>query len=115
MTRQPPSQRLRRSAPHPARAACSGARRGPRRDPTGGHRHHRPGGKWGNPFKIGRDGDRAAVIAKHEAWLRNRHDLRRTIAELRGKDLVCFCALAACCGELLLRLANGSREEMVAW
>ena len=25
-----------------------------------------PGSKWGNPFRIGRDGDRAAVIAKYE-------------------------------------------------
>lgn len=24
------------------------------------------GSKWGNPFRIGRDGDRAAVIAKYE-------------------------------------------------
>ena len=27
------------------------------------------GSKWGNPFVIGRDGDRATVIAKHEWWL----------------------------------------------
>ena len=27
------------------------------------------GSKWGNPFRIGPDGDRAAVIAKHERWL----------------------------------------------
>ena len=73
------------------------------------------GSNWGNPFKVGPDGNRAAVIAKHEAWLRNQHDLLRVIGELRGKDLVCFCALAACHGDLLLRLANGSREEMVAW
>ena len=24
------------------------------------------GSKWGNPFRIGPDGDRATVIAKHE-------------------------------------------------
>ena len=27
------------------------------------------GSKWGNPFRIGPDGDRAAVIAKHARWL----------------------------------------------
>ena len=27
------------------------------------------GSKWGNPFRIGPDGDRAAVIAKYECWL----------------------------------------------
>ncbi len=25
------------------------------------------GSKWGNPFRIGADGNRAAVIAKHES------------------------------------------------
>lgn len=49
------------------------------------------GSKWGNPFKIGQHGDRAAVIAQHEAWLRDQHELLRSISELRGKDLVCFC------------------------
>jgi Domain of unknown function (DUF4326) len=73
------------------------------------------GSKWGNPFKVGQHGDRATVIAKHEAWLRDQHDLLRSIGELRGKDLVCFCAPAACHGDLLLRLANGSREDMIAW
>lgn len=71
------------------------------------------GSKWGNPFRIGRDGDRAAVIAKHDAWLRDQHELLRSIGDLRGKDLV--CAPAACHGDLLLWLANGSRDEMVAW
>ena len=27
------------------------------------------GSKWGNPFRIGPDGDRATVIAKYERWL----------------------------------------------
>jgi len=27
------------------------------------------GSKWGNPFRIGPEGDRAAVIAKYERWL----------------------------------------------
>ena len=73
------------------------------------------GSPWGNPFRIGPDGDRAAVSAKHEAWLRSQHHLLRTMPALRGKDLVCFCAPAACHGDLLLRLANGSREAMIAW
>jgi len=73
------------------------------------------GSKWGNPFKIGQNGDRASVIAKYDAWLRDRHDLLRAIGELRGKHLVCFCAPAPCHGDLLLRLANGTREEMIAW
>jgi hypothetical protein len=48
------------------------------------------GSKWGNPFRIGLDDDRATVIAKHASWLRNQHHLLRALGELRGKDLVCF-------------------------
>ena len=73
------------------------------------------GSKWGNPFRIGRDGDRAAVIAKYERWLADQHNLLRALDELRGRDLVCFCAPKACHGNLLLRLANATREVRVAW
>ena len=73
------------------------------------------GSKWGNPFRIGIDGDRAAVIAKYECWLRNQHHLLRALDELRGCNLLCFCAPKACHGDLLLRLANASREERIAW
>src|SRR5258708_17587056 len=73
------------------------------------------GSKWGNPFRIGPDGDRAAVIAKYERWLADEHQLLRALDELRGRDLVCFCAPAACHGDLLLRLANATRDEQIAW
>ena len=73
------------------------------------------GSKWGNPFRIGSDGDRAAVIAKYERWLADQHQLLRALDELLGRDLVCFCAPRACHGDLLLRLANATREVRVAW
>jgi hypothetical protein len=73
------------------------------------------GSKWGNPFRIGADGDRATVIAAHARWLRDQHDLLRALDELRGRDLVCFCAPRACHADLLLRLANGTRDDLVAW
>jgi hypothetical protein len=73
------------------------------------------GRKWGNPFRIGADGDRAAVIAKHESWLRDQHHLLRALEELRGCDLVCFCAPLPCHGDLLLRLAGATRDERIAW
>ncbi len=64
------------------------------------------GSKWGNPFRIGVAGDRAKVIAKYEFWLREQPELMAQLSELRGHDLVCFCAPAPCHGDLLLRLAN---------
>ena len=55
------------------------------------------GSPWGNPFVIGRDGDRADVIRKFEVYARER--LTREpdwLAPLRGKDLVCWCAPQPC-------------------
>jgi len=73
------------------------------------------GSKWGNPFRIGADGDRATVIAKHESWLRDQHHLLQALDELRGCDLVCFCAPLPCHGDLLLWLAGATRDERIAW
>lgn len=65
-------------------------------------------GKWGNPFVIGKDGNRAEVIAKYRAWLLARPDMVEVARrELAGKDLVCFCAPQACHGDVLLEVANG--------
>ncbi len=73
------------------------------------------GSKWGNPFRLGPDGDRAAVIAHYESWLRTQHHLLRALDELRGHDLVCFCAPRACHADLLVWLANTTRDTRVAW
>ena len=73
------------------------------------------GSKWGNPFRIEIDGDRAAVIAKCETWLRRQHHLLRALNELRACNLLCFCAPKPCHGDLLLRLANASRDERISW
>jgi hypothetical protein len=65
-----------------------------------------PPGAWHNPFLIGRDGTRDEVIAKHAAYLCDSPALMAALSELRGKDLLCWCALEACDGDLLLKLAN---------
>ena len=64
--------------------------------------------KWGNPFKIGADGTRAEVVKKHREWLESgqgpsREEIQR---ELRGRDLVCYCAPKPCHGNVLLEIAN---------
>lgn len=51
--------------------------------------------KWGNPFVIGRDGSREDVIAKYRAWIVAQPDLMGALEELRGRDLVCWCAPAS--------------------
>lgn len=62
--------------------------------------------KWGNPFKIGRDGTREEVIEKYELWLRQTGLVEIVKRELRGKDLLCWCHPLPCHGDVLLRIAN---------
>ena len=67
--------------------------------------------KWGNPFRVGEPGedglpmDRSEAVARYTRYLRSRPDLDPR--ELRGKDLVCWCALEEPChADVLLQLAN---------
>lgn len=60
-------------------------------------------GPWGNPFVLGRDGDRDTVLAKYRAWLAEHPELiDRAKHELRGKALGCFCKPLACHGDVLV-------------
>jgi len=62
---------------------------------------------YGNPFVIGKDGDRATVIRKFEEYFNERGELRRlALKELRGRNLICYCAPLACHADILLRYAN---------
>lgn len=61
--------------------------------------------KWGNPFVIGKDGNRQEVVRKYEEWLLN-NKLMNDVHELQGKNLVCWCAPLACHGDVLLKYAN---------
>ena len=59
--------------------------------------------KWGNPYKIGRDGNREQVIHLYKmALIASKIDL----SELQGKDLVCWCSPLPCHADILLELAN---------
>lgn len=66
---------------------------------------------WGNPFVIGKDGDRAEVVAKFRAWFMGQPDLmERAKVELKGKVLGCYCAPLKCHGDVLWEIANGGTE-----
>lgn len=62
--------------------------------------------KWGNPFVIGKHGNREDVIARFRAWIVGQAELMACLHELRGKDLVCFCSPQGCHGDVLKELAN---------
>ena len=65
------------------------------------------GSPFGNPYVIGKDGDRDAVCDKYEAMLMQNTELLNLVkTQLRGKDLICFCAPKRCHGDTLLKIAN---------
>jgi hypothetical protein len=78
--------------------------------------------KYGNPFKIGPDGDRDEVITKHREWLNgagpdvvekwDRRVVLERLAALRGQDLACYCAPEPCHADYLLELANAERPDV---
>lgn len=61
---------------------------------------------WGNPFVIGRDGDRATVIAKYRSWLLADPQLLSRVGELKGRRLACYCAPQPCHGDVLAEFAE---------
>ena len=59
--------------------------------------------KWGNPFVLGRDGDRETVIRRYALeYLPAQPALLAAIGELRGKALGCWCAPEGCHGDTLI-------------
>lgn len=64
------------------------------------------GSQWGNPFVVGKDGDREEVITKYMERLAETTHLLELIPTLAGKFLVCYCAPEACHGDVLIDLAN---------
>lgn len=66
------------------------------------------GSVWGNPYVVGRDGDRDEVIAQYEQHLASTPTLLARLPELLGKRLGCFCAPKACHGDVLKRWAERS-------
>ena len=84
---------------------------------------HKPAGavvvarpsRWGNPYVIGAEHDRRALTREEtvelfrEALLDGRLDVdvRAVQAELRGRDLACWCSLdVPCHADVLVEVAN---------
>lgn len=65
--------------------------------------------KWGNPFTIGKDGNREEVIEKYREYLLNNEELMNALPELKGKVLGCWCSPKKCHGEVLLDLLYQTR------
>ena len=74
--------------------------------------------KWGNPFKLGADGDRDTVIALYRAelWRRIRAGeiALKDLADLDGRWLACWCDPLPCHGHVLARAARWAAEQIAA-
>ena len=61
--------------------------------------------KWGNPFRIGKDGDRDTVISKYRdrLWPRIKDGKikQSDLLSLKGKTLGCFCKPQPCHGDVI--------------
>lgn len=68
------------------------------------------GSKWDNPFVMGQDGNRDEVCEKFNVYIKEQIKSEKItlkeIAELHGKDLVCYCAPLRCHGHSLAKIAE---------
>jgi len=69
------------------------------------------GSKWGNPFKIGVDGNREKVIKKYEKWIQKQPQLLNSLSELENKILGCFRKPLNCHGDVLVKLIEKKDEK----
>jgi hypothetical protein len=74
------------------------------------------GSRWGNPFIIGKHGDRDAVCDAYEEALvlamAEGRVTQQDLATLHGKDLVCFCAPQRCHGDTLAKYAAHAHDQL---
>ena len=64
--------------------------------------------KWGNPVRVGRDvKTKLEAVAAYKNWLLADKTIQNSLHELRGKQLMCWCATnEPCHADVLLELAN---------
>lgn len=72
-----------------------------------GRERHFGGGKFGNPFIIGKDGTRDDVIEKFKVWFQKRiisdPEFKAEVLKLKDKTLACYCAPLPCHGDVYAR------------
>ncbi len=76
--------------------------------------------RWGNPFVMRSEAERAGVIAKYRAWVLDQPELLALLPGLAGKRLGCWCSPRPCHGDVLIDLvvdrvlAGGDAAEPLA-
>lgn len=73
-------------------------------------RHGLSASIYANPFVIGRDGDRAEVLAQYREWAPQQPRLMAALPSLAGKVLACWCKwpnrLTPCHGDILIEMLD---------
>lgn len=69
------------------------------------------GSPWGNPYRIGHDGDRDEVIRKYEydfqkRFLKAFDNFEENSEKIKGKILACHCKPYACHGDIIAKFFN---------
>lgn len=73
------------------------------------------GSVYGNPYIIGKDGDRDEVIRKYKEYFYNRiardSQFKQAVDWLKGKDITlgCYCKPLPCHGDVIVEYLN--KEE----
>jgi hypothetical protein len=64
--------------------------------------------EWGNPFRVGIDGNRKEVLKKFSQYINEHPELiEKAKKELKGKRLGCWCKPLPCHGDILVKLIGG--------
>lgn len=69
------------------------------------------GSVWGNPYRIGHDGDREEVIRKYEydfqrKFLKAFENFEKNSKKINGRILACHCKPYACHGDVIAKFFN---------
>jgi hypothetical protein len=69
---------------------------------------------FGNPFYLGTQGDRDAILIKYRTYFLQRIDrdidFRQQVLGLRNKRLACWCSPKRCHGEVIVEWLNANQE-----
>jgi hypothetical protein len=69
---------------------------------------------FGNPYRLGKDGDRRHVLEKYKEYFLRRvesdPEFRRRVLALRGKRLGCHCAPQPCHGMIIVEWLTNQAE-----
>lgn len=74
------------------------------------------GSPWGNPFPITKEDSREYVINKYKEYIKQQIKVGnitlQQLADLYGKDLVCFCKPKPCHGDVIEKLAEWAYNKL---